>query len=77
MAHQSCRIEGPHGKIEFGVTRLPNRKTPCLYRMHGTTLEPLAYFRCKQDAETFDAIIDVIVDTLQSLTSNDVRASNE
>lgn len=70
MAHQGCKIEGPCGKVEFGVTRLQNRKTPCLYQMCGAILKPLAYFRCEEDAEAFDKIIDVIVDTLQSLTSN-------
>ena len=70
MSHQGCKIDGPCGKVEFGVTQLPNRKTPCLYRMRGAMLEPLAYFRCEEDAEAFDKIIDVVVDTLQSLTSN-------
>ena len=70
MAHRGCNLEGPCGKVEFGVTQLPNRKTPCLYRMRGAVLVPLAYFRCEEDAEAFDKIIDVVVDTLQSLTSN-------
>jgi len=70
MAHQGCKIEGPCGKAEFGVTQLPNRKTPCLYRMRGAMLEPLAYFRCEEDAEAFDKIVDVVVDTLESLTHN-------
>jgi len=62
MAYGSCKIEGPHGTIEFGVTQLPNRKRPCLYRMRGAMLEPLAYFRCDQDADVFDRIIDAIVE---------------
>lgn len=69
MPHNGCKIEGPCGKVEFGVTQLPNRKTPCLYRMRGAMLEPLAYFRCEQDAEIFDTILDVVVDTLDVLIS--------
>ena len=62
MAHKSCKIEGPHGTIKFGVTQLPNRKRPCLYHMRGAMLEPLAYFRCEEDAKLFDRIIDVIME---------------
>ena len=62
MAHATCKIEGPHGKTEFGVTQLPNRKRPRLYHMRGAMLELLAYFRWEQDAEIFDAIINRIVE---------------
>lgn len=65
--HVSCRVEGPCGNVEFGVTQLPDRKQPCLYRARGTMICPLAYFRSEEDAETFDRILNTVIDTLQEL----------
>ena len=49
-------------EYEFGVTSLPNRKSPCLYKMRGAMLEPLAYFTSDQNAEEFDKIIGLMFD---------------
>lgn len=58
----AIRIETKDRVEEFGVTKIPTRKSKCLYRMRGNMLEPLAYFRSDEDAEIFDKILDFIFD---------------
>lgn len=58
--HPGIKIESSHGTVDFGITTLPNRKRPCLYRMKGAMVEPLAYFRSEEDAAAFGNIIGTI-----------------
>lgn len=56
--------------VEFGVTKFPNRKSKCLYKMRGAMLEPLAYFRTDDDAKEFEHIMDVLIEAFNSKTGN-------
>lgn len=40
-------------EVSFGVTDIPNRRSPCLFIKRGTVLEPLAYFRSTEHAKRF------------------------
>ena len=62
----SIRISTKNRTVEFGVTQLPNRKNPCLYKMRGAMLEPLAYFRNEEDAKSFNEIIEFIISLYES-----------
>ena len=70
--YSSCAINGPFGKVVFGITQLPNRKCPCLYRMRGAMLEPLAYFRCEADAAAFNMILDTIIEAWDGQENDEV-----
>ncbi len=50
--------------IEFGVSRLPNRKNKVLYKLRGAMVEPLAYFRNDECADEFDKMLNRIVEIL-------------
>lgn len=59
-----------YGTLDFGITRFPNRKSKCLYKMRGAMCEPLAYFRSNPDADDFEIIIDALFDILQRYEQN-------
>ena len=81
MENVTIKITGKNYNCTFGVTTLPNRKHPCLYKMRGAMLEPLAYFRCQEDADTFNEILNILLKaysamnelSLQAQGGNDVR----
>lgn len=59
----AIKIEWKDGsKVEFGVTRLPNRVNPALYKMRGANVDVLAYFRSNGDAEDFERLLDYIIE---------------
>lgn len=59
----AIKIEWKDGsKVEFGVTRLPNRVNPALYKMRGANVDVLAYFRSEDDAENFERLLDYIIE---------------
>ena len=58
----SIKIETKRRTVEFGVTRQLNRRMPCLYRMRGAMVEPLAYFRSEEDAQAFNDIIEFMLE---------------
>ena len=62
----SIRIEKGQMKIEFGVTRMPNRKNKILFKMRGVMLEPLAYFRNNDCAREFEKIMEIINEAFNS-----------
>ena len=62
MANISIKIESKTSVVEFGVTKLPDRQNPCLYKMRGAILEPLAYFRCQEDADSFNRILELLLE---------------
>ena len=62
MIVAGIKIERGNISTEFGVTKLPNRKSQVLYAMRGNMLEPLAYFRNDESAERFDKIIAFIIE---------------
>lgn len=57
--------------VEFGVTKFPNRKSKCLYKMRGAMLEPLAYFRTDDDAKEFERVMDILVEAFNSKICNE------
>lgn len=59
----AIRIEWKDGaKVEFGVTRLPNRRNPALYKMRRANCDVLAYFRSDDDAKDFERLLDYIIE---------------
>lgn len=59
----AIKIEWKDGsKVEFGVTRIPNRVNPALYKMRGVNVDVLAYFRSNGDAEDFERLLDYIIE---------------
>lgn len=54
------------GVVEFGVTKIPGRKSKALYKIRGEHMEILAYFKTDQQAEEFEKIMDFIADNFGS-----------
>jgi hypothetical protein len=71
----AIRIEWRDGiKVEFGVTRLPNRRNPALYKMRGANMDVLAYFRSEGDAEDFERLLDYIIERTSNASSTGPEA---
>lgn len=51
-------------RVEFGITRFPDRVNKCLFVARGSMIEPLAYFRSDDDADRFEKILDLIYELL-------------
>lgn len=66
MENVAVKITGKNCNIEFGVTMLPNRKNSCLYRMRGAMSEPLAYFRGQEDADSFNQILEILLEATKA-----------
>jgi len=46
--------------VEYGVTEISTRKQKFLYRLKGTELHPMAYFKADADAEEFKDFLNKI-----------------
>lgn len=47
-------------KIEFGITKFPDRKRYCLYKKVGSMIYPLAYFKSDKVAEETNEILQIL-----------------
>lgn len=50
--------------VAFGVMRLPNRARPALVKFHGANVDVLAYFRSDAAAESFEALLDTVIEKM-------------
>ena len=57
-------------KVEFGVTRLPNRRNPALYRMRGANCDVLAYFRNDGCAKDFERLLDYLIERTSNIKNH-------
>ena len=48
----------------IGVTRFPDRKAKCLYKMVGNYIVPLAYFRSDEAAAEFEKFFNRMIDAM-------------
>jgi len=49
---------------EWGITKIPHRKSQCLYKMVGNVLTPLAYFKDDQCAAEFNRLFDYMTNII-------------
>lgn len=71
------RFENRRDSVEFGVTKLPNRKSKCLYLARGAQLEPVAYFRSDEDAERFNRALECILKILRPEEGTTWKSGNK
>lgn len=69
MENVCINIKGKNYNVTFGVTTLPNRKNPCLYKTRGAITEPLAYFTSQENADKFNSILEILLKTYNQLTN--------
>lgn len=60
------KIKWPEGEQEFGISKFPNRKLPCLFRTEGSVFEILAYFKTEEKAEKFKDILNLFFQSKRS-----------
>ena len=58
----SIKIETKNnGTMEFGVMKIPDRKSRALFVTRGAMVEVLAYFRSDDQAERFENLLDFMI----------------